>query len=107
MREAQLLQHLDLVSAPDANGCSCPFADPIDGHDGSFFEWRRVESASRVRLMMLGKKDRAIAAKAGQFLLNGFAQVQLLSQPGGKNGRKGAPPPRCHREVGFQHSSEL
>src|SRR6266404_3656232 len=60
-----------------------------------------------MRLVMLGKKNRTIGRQLWQFVANGFSQIELLTEPGGQDRRKGAPAPGSDGEIRFQDASEL
>ena len=107
MREAQLAQHLNRIAAPGADGGCRPFADAIDREDRRLFERRRIKRARRMRQVMLGEKNRALAPQPRQFFANGFAQIQLLPQPRRQHARPGRQSARRDGQIGFQHPREL
>jgi hypothetical protein len=55
--EADLLQDLDLVPAPDADRRRRPFARAVDGQDRRVLEGRRVEARGRVADVVLGEEE--------------------------------------------------
>src|SRR3546814_4506991 len=67
MREVQLRVYFQPVAITDAERGRAPFANPVHGEHGRPIEGRGEERACRVRLMMLGEKQRFLpAAAAGQ-----------------------------------------
>src|SRR5262245_32679213 len=82
MREADLLEQLDVVTTADANGGGGPFADAVHGHDGCLLERRGEEGAGGVALVVAGEEDGA-AIPAVQAPADLAGQVQLLPEPDG------------------------
>ena len=62
MREAQLLEHLDLVAAADGDRAGGPLADTVEGQDRGLLEGRGEERAGRVGLVVLEEDVAALVA---------------------------------------------
>src|SRR5687768_18589062 len=60
-----------------------------------------------MRLVVVGEEDVAVLAQAGQFVANGFPEVELFSEPTRHHARKGRQPMRRNRQIGFQKARKL
>src|SRR5437763_131522 len=55
-----LYEHVNAISAATANARTSPLANAINGQNCRLFERRRKECGSRVRFVVLGKKNLAV-----------------------------------------------
>ena len=104
MREANLVDQLEVVAPSDAERGRCPLADAIECQNGRLLERRAEESRRGVRLVVFGEEH--LAPKV-DLLADDARYPELFLEPdrhrlgeGGQGARKG-------RQVGEENSLEL
>src|SRR6185369_45140 len=57
MGKSQFLENRDLIALAVADGSGCPFADTVNGEDGSFPEWGWIEGAGGMGKVVFCKEQ--------------------------------------------------
>ena len=111
MREMQLLAHLQMVAAAEADRRGRPLADPVHGEDDRLLEQRREESGRGVTLVVLREQELALPIEVGiegaQLVAQELLLEQLLLQPERDRHAKGTEAPGGECKIGFEQPFEL
>src|ERR1700730_11639986 len=111
VREMDFLAHLDAVISanPDARGG--PLSNTVHCEDQRLLERRRIESAGRVALVMLGEQQLVLPVEVGRPRFAQHAKKVLLQQfllePHWQSHAERGKPPRREGEIGLEQPFEL
>ena len=105
MREADLLEQLDVGAPAHAEGGRGPFAHAVHGEDGRLLEGRDQEAGGRVAHVVLGEED---GPRVGlQLLADQRRDPELLVDPERHGLAEGPERAGEGRDVGREHPLEL
>ena len=111
MRKLDLAIERDGPAASHARRCRRPLADPVHGQDRRFREWRRIEGARRMALVMFGKKQAVGPFDIGrvllQFIDEKLPKKQLFLQPQRHRLGEGRIAARREGEIGLDQTFEF
>jgi hypothetical protein len=104
IRPAQLVHQRQVRALPDADGGGGPLAHAIHRENGRFREWRGVEGAGRVRLMVFGIEHFPIES---QRVADLPLHVELVLDPERAGHEERLEAAGCHAQVSLQDALEL